>query len=144
MMMSLGLMMCQKVKMIIFWTCMLLIWSCALLNQSPAIANPWANLLSFRHLSESRFCLLLHNEVNLQTYSMIKWKKSICHKYIWRKCLILVTGFKKFEYFHFSPAVKTAAKYANIDKVGRLDTGFQQDLVVQNFWLFHSIVMQHQ
>ena len=52
-------------------------------------------------------------------------KKNICHKYIWRRCLILVTGFKKF--------VKTAAKYANIDKVGRLDAGFQQDLVVQNF-----------
>ena len=44
----------------------------------------------------------------------------------------------------FLSIVKVAAKYAIIDRVGSLDAGFQQIPLVQNFWNFHDIVMEHQ
>ena len=37
-----------------------------------------------------------------------------------------------------------AAKYAEIGREGKLETGFQQILLVQNFWNFHNIVMEYQ
>ena len=37
-----------------------------------------------------------------------------------------------------------AAKCAKIDRVDSLDTGFQQVPLIQNFWNFHNIVMEHQ
>ena len=37
-----------------------------------------------------------------------------------------------------------AANYAEIDRVGKFEAGFQQVSLVQNFWNFHSIVMEQQ
>ena len=37
-----------------------------------------------------------------------------------------------------------AAKYSKMDRVGSMDAGFQQVPLVQNFWKFHSIDMEHQ
>ena len=31
-----------------------------------------------------------------------------------------------------------------VDRVGSLDAGFQQVPLVQNFWNFHNILMEHQ
>ena len=40
---------------------------------------------------------------------------------------------KDKKYFHFFPIVKTAAKYAKIDRVDTFDADFQQVPLVQNF-----------
>ena len=37
-----------------------------------------------------------------------------------------------------------AAKYAKNDRVGSLDAGFQQVPLIEIFWNFHNIVMEHQ
>ena len=35
------------------------------------------------------------------------------------------------------------SNYANIDRVGSLDAGFQQVPLVQKFWNFHYMVIEH-
>ena len=52
--------------------------------------------------------------------------------------------FKNFEKYHFSHS-KKAVNYAKIDRVGSLGPGFQQVLLVQNFWkfLYMYIVIEH-
>ena len=36
------------------------------------------------------------------------------------------------------------AKYAKLERVDRLAANFQQAPLVQNFWNFHNIVIEHQ
>ena len=62
--------------------------------------------------------------------------------YICSKRFILVIRLKKSNIFIF-PTDKTAAKYAKLDRVGNLYAGFWQVPLVQNFWKFHSIVIEH-
>ena len=62
--------------------------------------------------------------------------------YICSKRFILVIRLKKSNIFIF-PTEKTAAKYAKLDRVGNLYAGFRQVPLVQNFWKFHSIVIEH-
>ena len=52
--------------------------------------------------------------------------------------------FKKIKYFHFFPIVKMTANYAEICRVGNLESDFQQVLLVQFFWNFHNIVVKYQ
>ena len=37
-----------------------------------------------------------------------------------------------------------AAKYAKIDRMGSLDADFKEVLLVQTFWKFQNIVIEHQ
>ena len=60
-----------------------------------------------------------------------------------KKSIILVIGFKNSIIFIF-PIVKMSAKYAKIDRVGSLNEDFQQVPLVQTFWNFPNIVMEHQ
>ena len=61
-----------------------------------------------------------------------------------QKGLFYSMVFKNFEKYHFSHS-KKAVNYAKIDRVGSLGPGFQQVLLVQNFWkfLYMYIVIEH-
>ena len=49
----------------------------------------------------------------------------------------------KSNIFIFFPIAQMAAKYAKIDRVDRLELGFQQVPLVQNFY-FHNSIVKHQ
>ena len=75
---------------------------------------------------------------------MINAKYVVVHyNYISTKRLILFIGFKKSNILIF-PIVKMAANYAEIGRVCKLETDFQQVQRVQMFWNFDCIVMKHQ
>ena len=60
-----------------------------------------------------------------------------------QKVLFCYWFLNKIENLHF-PIVKMPSDYANIDRVGGLNVGFQQVPLVQNFLKFFSVVMEHQ
>ena len=70
--------------------------------------------------------------------------KTFCRNYHCTKSFIPFSGFKNVWKNYIFPIVKMAANYAKINRVGMvgdLDAGFQPVSLVQNFWMFHSIVM---
>ena len=52
--------------------------------------------------------------------------------------------FLKNQIFSLFPIVKMKANYAEICRVGNLGADFQQVLLDQFFWNFHSIVVKYQ
>ena len=50
---------------------------------------------------------------------------------------------KKNQIFSFFLILKMAAIYAEIGRVGKLEAGFQQVPIVQNFCNFHIVMVHH-
>ena len=88
-------------------------------------------LLCFQNLSESCFSLALYTEeVNLQTFVII-YNKTICCNYLCTKNFYSSHWFLKNQIFSLFHIVKMNANYAEIYRVGNLETDFQQVPLVQ-------------
>ena len=81
---------------------------------------------------KSFYCPALYKKIeNLQNFAMIECK-TFCRNYLCMKSCILFIGFiKKNRISSVFPIVIMAAKYADIDSVGKFEAGFQQVPLVQ-------------
>ena len=108
---------------------------------------------------------LYSEKENLQSFFFFfhELMQTFCRNYLCTKSFIVFSVFFIFFFFFFLfylliylfiylfilikififHIVKSVSYYAKLDRICSLDAGFQQVPLVQKFWKFHNMVMEH-